>query len=190
MRIRAFPAISAGLLAASLLATPAIAADETAVDPCFNSKLSIKDVLEACQAFIDRGSEDKKLLIRAHSVRAMGLSATGKLDAALAEMSAAVAIMTRPLPTSIQPSSSTMRTPTIISCAALSMATSATTTTRCPTLTRRSNSIRKPSTAIRRAAASIASGRTMRSRSLITPRSSSSILKSPRVMSTVAGSMC
>ena len=104
MRLRAFPIfsaraalsvsamLSAGLLATALLTAPATAKDEAPSDPCFDGKLSIKDVLDACQAFIDKGNDDKKLLIRAHSVRAMGLSATGNLDDAMDEINAAVAI--------------------------------------------------------------------------------------------------
>ena len=104
MRLRAFPIftaraalsvsamLSAGLLATALLTPPATAKDEAPSDPCFDGKLSIKDVLDACQAFIDKGNDDKKLVIRAHSVRAMGLSATGNLDAAMDEIYTAVAI--------------------------------------------------------------------------------------------------
>ena len=98
MRISALPmfspgtVLSAGLLAAALFAAPATAKEDAAADPCFDGKLSIKEVLDACQAFIDKGSDDKKLLIRARSVRAMGLSATGNLDAAMEDINAAVEI--------------------------------------------------------------------------------------------------
>jgi len=94
MRFRAFHLVSAGTVAAALLvaAVPARAADDAAADTCFDAKLTVKEVLDACQAFIDKGSADKKLLIRAHSIRAMGFSATGSLDKALGEMNAAVEI--------------------------------------------------------------------------------------------------
>ena len=75
----------------ALAAVPATA-EEKPEDPCFDGKLSIKEVLTACEAFIAKGSDSKKLLIRAHSVRALGLSATGNLDKALDEMTAAVEI--------------------------------------------------------------------------------------------------
>ncbi|ODR97293.1 hypothetical protein AUC71_04165 [Methyloceanibacter marginalis] len=93
MRLRAFPPISAGLLAAALaFASLPAAAEDKPMDPCFDGTLTVKEVLDACEAFIAKGNDDKKLLIRAHSVRALGFSATGQLDAALDEMSAAVAI--------------------------------------------------------------------------------------------------
>src|SRR5690606_34370276 len=93
MRLRAFPPISAGLLAAALaFASLPAAAEDKPIDPCFDGTLTVKEVLDACEAFIAKGNDDKKLLIRAHSVRALGFSATGQLDAALDEMSEAVAI--------------------------------------------------------------------------------------------------
>jgi len=90
MRFRASTLISAA--AAALLITALPASAEETVDPCFNGKLSVQEVLDACAAFIAKGSDDKKLLIRAHSVRALGYSATGSLDKAMKEMDAAVAI--------------------------------------------------------------------------------------------------
>ncbi|MGD8879255.1 MAG: hypothetical protein PVJ24_03205, partial [Methyloceanibacter sp.] len=102
MRMRALPKIfgkffagsvlTAGLLAVALLAAPAAAKDELPSGPCFDGKSTIKEALDACQKIIDAGGDDKKLLIRAHSVRAMGLSATGSLEAAMAEINAAVSI--------------------------------------------------------------------------------------------------
>ena len=70
MRLRAFPPISAGLLAAALaFASLPAAAEDKPMDPCFDGTLTVKEVLDACEAFIAKGNDDKKLLIRAHSVR-------------------------------------------------------------------------------------------------------------------------
>ncbi|MFA9388135.1 MAG: tetratricopeptide repeat protein, partial [Methyloceanibacter sp.] len=88
MRFRAPTFISAAAAALLITATPASA--EKAVDDCFNGKLSVQEVLDACATFIASGSDDKKLLIRAHSVRALGYSATGSLDKAMKEMDLAV----------------------------------------------------------------------------------------------------
>ena len=58
---------------------------------CFTGQGSIKEVLEACAAYIATAATgDKQHMVIAHSVRAMGMSATGDFDGALAEMNAAV----------------------------------------------------------------------------------------------------
>jgi tetratricopeptide (TPR) repeat protein len=57
---------------------------------CFTGQGSIKEVLDACSAYIAAGPGDKEHMVIAHSVRAMGMSATGDYDGALAEMTAAV----------------------------------------------------------------------------------------------------
>ncbi len=89
MRFRASMLISAAAAALLVAAVPASAA-EAENDPCFDAHGSVKEVLDACADFIAKGSDDTKLLIRAHTIRAMGLSATGSLDEALDEMTAAV----------------------------------------------------------------------------------------------------
>src|SRR5690349_11548218 len=82
---------AASLAGALLLALPGpVQAEET--NPCFTGDGSIKEVLDACAAYIASGSTDNDRLIKAHSVRAMGLSATGDFDAAVSEMDAAIKI--------------------------------------------------------------------------------------------------
>ena len=61
-------------------------------NPCFTGKGSIKEVLDGCAAFLASGSKDTDKLIAAHGNRAIGLSATGDFDAALAELNEAVAL--------------------------------------------------------------------------------------------------
>jgi len=61
-------------------------------NPCFTGKGSIKEVLDACAAFLASGSKDTDKLIAAHGNRAIGLAATGDFDAALTEMNEAVAL--------------------------------------------------------------------------------------------------
>src|SRR5680860_1513427 len=90
MRFGASTLVSAAAVA--LLAASIPASAEEPVDPCFAADGSVKEVLDACAAFIAKGSDDKKLLIRAHSIRAMGFSATGSLDQAMEEINAAVDI--------------------------------------------------------------------------------------------------
>ena len=71
-------------------ATPAAPAAGSAAsaeeNPCFTGKGSIKDVLDGCAAFLASGSKDTDKLIAAHGNRAMGFSATGDFDAAIAEL--------------------------------------------------------------------------------------------------------
>jgi tetratricopeptide (TPR) repeat protein len=57
---------------------------------CFTGKGSIKEVLDACAAYIASNPDDKTRLVIAHDVRAMALSATGKYDEAIGEMTAAI----------------------------------------------------------------------------------------------------
>lgn len=76
---------------AMLLLTAIPASAEKPADLCFDAKGSVQEVLNACADFIAKG-EDKKLMIRAHSIRAMGYSATGNIDEALKDMDAAVKI--------------------------------------------------------------------------------------------------
>ena len=94
MRFRAPTLVSPSLALAGALLFAALTgqarAEET--DPCFTADGSIKVVLDACAAYIASGSTDNERLITAHSVRAMGFSATGDLDAAVAELDAAVKI--------------------------------------------------------------------------------------------------
>src|SRR6476469_7303208 len=73
------------------------------VNPCFTGKGSIKEVLDACAAFLASGSKDTDKLIAPHGNRAIGLAATGAFDAALTEMNEAVALDPR------QPNSYFMR---------------------------------------------------------------------------------
>jgi len=96
-----FPvAVLAGLFLLTTLPSSAQSVGETItpeqpdpnLDPCFNGKGSVKEVLDACAALIASGKADKQQLVAAHSVRALAFSATGKLDEALAEMDAAVEI--------------------------------------------------------------------------------------------------
>lgn len=70
-------------------AGPAASAED---NPCFTGKGSIKEVLDGCAAFLASGSKDTDKLIAAHGNRAIGFSATGNFDAALAELNAAVAL--------------------------------------------------------------------------------------------------
>ncbi len=65
---------------------------ETETDPCFSGKGSIKDVLDACAAFIASGSKDTQKIVAAHGNRALGLAATKDFDGAIAEMTAALAL--------------------------------------------------------------------------------------------------
>jgi tetratricopeptide (TPR) repeat protein len=67
-------------------------AASTEENPCFTGKGSIKDVLDGCAAFLASGSKDTDKLIAAHGNRAIGFSATGNYDAALAELNEAVAL--------------------------------------------------------------------------------------------------
>src|SRR5262249_57094184 len=90
MRFRASRIIlsAASLASALLLALPVqVRAEETKA--CFDANGSIKEVLDACAAYISSGSTDNDLLIKAHGIRAMALAATGDVDAAIAEMDAA-----------------------------------------------------------------------------------------------------
>ena len=89
MRVRAPQALFCAALSGALLFTPARA---EVSNPCFTGEGSVKEVIDACAAFIASGSTDNTQLIRAHSVRAMAFSAVGDLDAAVAEMDAAVKI--------------------------------------------------------------------------------------------------
>ena len=59
-------------------------------NPCFNGKGSIKEVLDACAAFIAKGSDNTDLIVAAHGNRALGLSATRDFDGAVAEMDEAL----------------------------------------------------------------------------------------------------
>src|SRR6476659_1283019 len=58
-------------------------------NPCFTGKVSIKDVLDACAAFIASGSTDTDKIVAAHGNRAIGLSATKDFDGAIDEMNEA-----------------------------------------------------------------------------------------------------
>lgn len=71
------------------LPTPGAQAS-TETDPCFTGNGSIKEVLDACAAFLASGSTDTNKLIAAHGNRALGFSATGDYDNAIAEMDAAL----------------------------------------------------------------------------------------------------
>ena len=70
--------------------TPGEATGET--NPCFTGKGSIKEVLDACAAFIASGSTDKERIVAAHGNRALGLSATKDFEGAVKEMDAAIAL--------------------------------------------------------------------------------------------------
>ena len=59
---------------------------------CFTAEGSIKEVLDACAAFIASNPDDKERLVTAHSVRAMGFSATGKYDDAVSETTMAIEV--------------------------------------------------------------------------------------------------
>lgn len=59
-------------------------------NPCFTGRGSIKEVLDACAAFIISGSADKDRIVAAHANRAIGLSATRDFDGAVAEMNEAI----------------------------------------------------------------------------------------------------
>ena len=61
-------------------------------NPCFSGKGTIKEVLDACAAFIASGSTDKDRIVAAHGNRALGLSATKDFDGAIKEMDAAIAL--------------------------------------------------------------------------------------------------
>src|SRR5919108_5347265 len=91
MRFRAtcslLPAAFAGAIALAAFLSPA-SSEET--DSCFTGDGTVKEVLDACAAYIASGSTDTDQLIRAHSVRAMAFSAVADMDAAIAEMDEAV----------------------------------------------------------------------------------------------------
>ena len=92
MRVRAPYVLSCAVLAGALAfagTSRALAAD---TNPCFTGDGTVKEVLDGCAAFIASGSTDTAQLIRAHSVRAMALSAIGNIDAAIAELDEAVKI--------------------------------------------------------------------------------------------------
>jgi tetratricopeptide (TPR) repeat protein len=94
MRFRA-PRMSlsaAVLTGALLLAALPVQAQAEETNPCFTGDGSIKEVLDACAAYIASGSTDNDHLITAHSVRAMGFSATSDFDAAIADMDEAIKI--------------------------------------------------------------------------------------------------
>src|SRR6476646_4269706 len=59
-------------------------------NPCFTGKGSIKDVLDACAAFIASGSTDTDKIVAARGNRAIGLSATKDFDGAVNEMNEAL----------------------------------------------------------------------------------------------------
>jgi len=84
--------IGAASLASALLlaASGQVRAEES--NSCFTGDGSIKEVLDACEAYINSGSTDNDRLIKAHSIRAMGLSATGDFDGAVSEMDTAINI--------------------------------------------------------------------------------------------------
>jgi tetratricopeptide (TPR) repeat protein len=65
---------------------------ETETNPCFSGKGTIKEVLDACAAFIASGSSDKERVVAAHGNRALGLSAVKDFDGAVKEMDAAIAL--------------------------------------------------------------------------------------------------
>ena len=72
-------------------ATPAPASPASVEDnPCFTGKGSIKDVLDACAAFIASGSTDTEKIMAAHGNRAIGLSAVKDFDGAVNEMNEAL----------------------------------------------------------------------------------------------------
>ncbi|HEV7462860.1 MAG TPA: tetratricopeptide repeat protein, partial [Methyloceanibacter sp.] len=95
MRFRAHHKLSpraaafAGVLMMAALPRPALA-EET--NPCFTGNGTVKEVLDACAAFIASGSTDEDRLNTAHRVRAMALSATGDLDAAIVDLDAAIKV--------------------------------------------------------------------------------------------------
>ena len=93
MRVRAPLTLSRAALAGAVLAAAWLSparAEET--NPCFTGTGSIKEVLDGCAAYLGSGATDKDQLIRAHAVRAMAFSAIRDLDAAIAELDAAIAI--------------------------------------------------------------------------------------------------
>ena len=72
-------------------------------NPCFTGKGSIKDVLDGCAAFLASGSKDTDKLIAAHGNRALGFSATGDFDAAIAELTSAVVPVSSPISVPAEP---------------------------------------------------------------------------------------
>src|SRR4029078_4969237 len=93
MRFRASRILigTASLAGGLLFAAPSqVRAEET--NPCFTGDGSIKEVLDACAPYIKSGSTDNDPLIKAHSIRAMGLSATGDFAGAVSEMDTAIKI--------------------------------------------------------------------------------------------------
>ena len=94
MRLRAPKLVSPSLALAGALLFAALTgqarAEET--NPCFTGNGTVKEVLDACAAFIASGSTDKERLNTAHRVRAMALSAIGDLDTAIAELDAATKV--------------------------------------------------------------------------------------------------
>jgi tetratricopeptide (TPR) repeat protein len=73
------------------MAPPAAKSGET--DPCFSGQGSIKEVLDACAAFIASGDPDKEKIAAAHANRALGLAATRDYDAAIADLDKAIELM-------------------------------------------------------------------------------------------------
>ena len=92
MRFRASHAMSCAAFAAALLFAAWPRPGHAEDNPCFTGDSSIKEVLDACAAYIASGATDKDQLVRAHAVRAMAFSATRDLDSALAELDEAVKI--------------------------------------------------------------------------------------------------
>ncbi len=92
MRCRAPHIMSCAVLAGAVALAVLNQAQAEDTNPCFTGEGSIKEVLDGCAAFIASGSTDNAQVIRAHSVRAMALSAIGNIDAAIAEMDEALKI--------------------------------------------------------------------------------------------------
>ncbi|HCL62790.1 MAG TPA: hypothetical protein DIC31_10045, partial [Rhizobiales bacterium] len=85
-----FPGAMLALALVFAALAPQARAEET--NPCFTGGGTVKEVLDACAAFIASGSTDNERLNTAHRVRAMALSAVGDLDAAIAELDAATKV--------------------------------------------------------------------------------------------------
>src|SRR5262249_58702441 len=71
-------------------ASPPVLVPRAENNPCFTGKGTIKDVLDACAAFMAEGSTDTDKIAAAHGNRAIGLSATKDFDGAVNEMNEAI----------------------------------------------------------------------------------------------------
>jgi tetratricopeptide (TPR) repeat protein len=83
-----YSALLAGALLLASFSGPTRA--EESNDACFDPKGSIKEALDACAAFLASNPTDQDRIVKAHTIRAIGLSATDNVDGAIAELDEAI----------------------------------------------------------------------------------------------------